>query len=148
VVRAESFGQRRLIGSPRNGRDPEAQLVGVLQPEVAKAADALDGHQGIRFGAHSAHPVIRGDPSAQQGGDSYRCQRVGYADQAGRLCVGDLGVAAVGGGVELGLVLAVDEIPATAPGAHATVTAEKPDSDAIAAIHQLNAEQLAHRLLP
>jgi hypothetical protein len=131
VVRAELGCQGRLFGAPCDGGDAITQLVGLLHPEMAQAADALNSHQCVWLNVQVAQCIKRRDAGAQQRRRVQRFQRVRNPDQAAGAGVDDLGVTAVFGGARLWLVLAVHKIAPTAPLAFAAMTTQETQADAI-----------------
>ena len=119
---------RCRVRSPR----PVTQLVGVLQPEMAEAADALDRDQCVGSGVQPAQRVVSGDAGAQQRSGIHRTSGVRDADQpAARGRIPPRRIRRPPR-ARLRLVFAVDEVSATAPVAHAAVPAEEADADAVA----------------
>src|SRR5262249_29477375 len=98
---------------------------------MTQATDALDRHQRVGFRVQFLQCVVGGDAGAQQRRGIHRRQGVGDTDQPGRAGIDHLGVSAVHGRARPRLVLAVDEVPATAPDTDAAVAAQKTKADAV-----------------
>jgi hypothetical protein len=129
VIGSQLLRQGGLLGPPRDGGDPVAQLGGVLQAEVAQAADPLHGDQRTRAAVDPLQRLECRETGAQQRRRLHRRQTIGNPHQAAAPRVDDLGVPAVHGPADLRLVEAVDEIAPPAGPALVALTTEVAHAD-------------------
>ena len=121
-----------MSGAPGDGRDPVAELGGVLQAEVAQPADALDGDERAGAGVDLQQRAVGGQAGAQQRGRLERAEPVGDADQPAGPGEGVLRVPAVDRGARPRLVGAVDEVAPAAEVALVVLAAQVADADPLA----------------
>src|SRR5262249_29542373 len=113
-VRAERRGELPLGGAARDGDGPESHAGGVLEGQVAEAADPLDRHGVARARSAVAERVVGGEARAEQRGHFRRVEVLRNASDGLVRNHHVLGIAAVVADAGELLALAVDEVPAPA----------------------------------
>src|SRR5262249_31093661 len=126
------LGERAVFGAAPNGNHAITGFCGVLNAQMAEAADALDADEISGPSAAIAKRIERGYSRAHQGPSFSRVQTCGNQGQGLMPCQHVLRVSAVAGEAGDRFVLPGDKIAASARIAHEAMSSVPADSDAIA----------------
>ena len=131
VVGAELLRQFRLVGTAGNRRDLEPHVPGVLDTQMAEAADPEHGDKIAGLRRRVSQGAERRESRAQQRRRIDRRQVVRDRHEPARLCDHHFGVPAVMMNAGVFLVPAVHEVAVAAELAVAAGATEKPDTHAL-----------------